>query len=880
MVRVRWTLLLGVFLGVCLGFSIQGEATSESVKKVAIFNPNDVGGSVYGYKGIMGTLRKMKGIVVEYIDSLSLETLQKYDILIFPDCKNVGKQPADWMDCLRTYVKYGGCIVFYHDSVGYVRSPLCQRILFPEVCAGETSLLSTYPEQISIVVANEHFITRDYTREYMIGKRFPLMYYDYVGFEAGPEGKILFTSPDGVPVIVCGEVGKGRVVFNGTVISMKNQEAEEASGTDEDILIKTIEWFSEKSGVDKKAIDKARKEVPPVAKEYRIPDTFVFPTPRRCQIYKTERITLFKNEHPQALIVVGKNAPAKHLLAAREIAEEIRSTFLMSIELPVKKDDQITKRDLAKYNCILIGTPGVNTLLQDALQKKAYTLTESEPGEQGYIIKCFRNSHDKFVVLLAGSDDQGALYAAYSFVQLIKRKEQEIYAVAADIWDRPEFKHRMLGWGGGYPYYFGLEDCKKRIDLFAKMKINLCCYGGAPYPELNEYAKERGIRLGMLYTYNAGLERIINHKCVHENDIDLSGFCWSDERLMKKRLEMVLDRIKKYRPGFYWFHPMDLGYWSRVEKIWPTRCDACKDKFKDPAEADAYMFNTFNEAIKKTDKDILLAFCLPPYQDAPSRNKALYDYLVKLGNLVPKDVMFIIRENSRKEVQAYHEATGHPLMLYQWDGTYDGGTWATLFTAAKDYKGLLDTYWYCVGDQSQELILLGGAEYGWNPDQPVDSYYLMNNFAPRACTFEFGDASQSMKEFYLLDIKHHRINKSWNKNILEREMEKVQKGLALLEKAASLSGVRGKQTIEYCVNFYRQWYLTGQARILLCDPKLTLERAKKLKETGYLQDALLLLKQADDNLNSIDQRIIQEGKMMEFFHQLKTEVEKNAQNWR
>ncbi|MDD5600052.1 MAG: hypothetical protein PHV82_19055, partial [Victivallaceae bacterium] len=214
--------------------------------KAAIYNPNDNGGKVYGENVIYKTLMNAGNINPVFISRL--DKLSQYDCVIIPDCKNFGKEDGkSHFDIekevfqaetkLRNYViNDGGGVIFYHDSVGFLRFPL-GRSVFPELCI-ETKRIAG--QKLRAVL--KHPVSRDIVPE----KYEELMYYDHIAMTKGDGGEVIFKDDKDEAVVIAGKVGKGKVVLNGTMIDVNRHTLEQATGIDKKILINSINWLTEK----------------------------------------------------------------------------------------------------------------------------------------------------------------------------------------------------------------------------------------------------------------------------------------------------------------------------------------------------------------------------------------------------------------------------------------------------------------------------------------------------------------------------------------------------------------------------------------------------------------------------------------------------------
>ena len=239
--------LIGIFF---LRSGIMAEGNSQ----IGIYKGK--GARILVPEPIVNTLLR-EGYRVEPVLSLELESLSKHKVLIMPQC--TGLPPRDnhiYFDNLRSYVEdLGGSIIFYHDSVGYSRGAIGH--IFPEI----VKQAPIRRDLFKMKVITEHPITKGYKK----GEWVKHLYYDHIIMEPGEKGIVLFEDELGGAVVVCGEVGKGRVVFNGTIIAHPSDDPKRqvkiATGVDKDILINSIRWLLEGEGIRKKDIKEVKKRI-------------------------------------------------------------------------------------------------------------------------------------------------------------------------------------------------------------------------------------------------------------------------------------------------------------------------------------------------------------------------------------------------------------------------------------------------------------------------------------------------------------------------------------------------------------------------------------------------------------------------------------------
>lgn len=215
--------------------------------KVGIYNPNEVGGRVFGEMPVYSTLLAADGISPEFIPTL--DNIFQYDCVIIPDCKKLGtKDQGSFLiiekeihhaeQKLRDYVlRDGKGLLFYHDSVGLERFAMGKPV-FPELCLGTKRVDGT-----QLTINAVHPVGKGLKK----GESFTHMYFDHIQMKPGGDGVAVAVDQDGMAVVIAGELGKGRVVLNGTII-FDNHAApvREVVGVDKALLVNTVLWLSGK----------------------------------------------------------------------------------------------------------------------------------------------------------------------------------------------------------------------------------------------------------------------------------------------------------------------------------------------------------------------------------------------------------------------------------------------------------------------------------------------------------------------------------------------------------------------------------------------------------------------------------------------------------
>jgi len=451
---------------------------------------------------------------------------------------------------------------------------------------------------------------------------------------------------------------------------------------------------------------------------------------------------------------------------------------------------------------IVIGGASENDHAASLIQRHSINLSAERPGKQGYVIRFLKSSRGT-IVLLAGSDPQGTLYACVTFRHLLERGPKGAMASRVDITDWPDFKFRGYASVLFYRHCYAakgrtaeetLAFMKRRFDWLLRHKINVTAdynyyksdlrLPQEPLPlesALNAYALERGIYPSIYQSTCVGTAKdkddplfkntaIIGHSRL---------FTWSDEPLLRRRAEVLARFVEANNFAILALHPPDGG--GPVDPSqWSKRSAADKKRWRDDqrAEADALVFNIFCKAARARVPDLKVAYTVYPYSavyldydllkrswptltpDQCERNGRLY--WTEFEKLIPKDVHLVVWNTWPKYMDVFRAIfKGRP--VYYWCDF--AGRWhrQPYFTAVHRYLG---ENWY---DNDGDLVMashdrtrpnlvnqLCSVEFAWNRNAPgaapfngrywdmfKDAYepkMIIQDFAARACRLIWGPA--------------------------------------------------------------------------------------------------------------------------------------------
>lgn len=200
----------------------------------------DRGGSI-GHQGVLKTFERQPEIKAELITDLSLDSLLKCDCIVYPQ-GNLGQSSSryDFFTGLRRYVaETGGAVWFMHNSVGTPRSEFGLETTFPEVARGARER-----RDANTVRVVRHPITRDFERDAIIEHT----YYDHWLIRRRKDAGRSVLMGEGGPVWVAGQVGKGRVLYDGTILlETGSNKPMAATGDYEKLMVAALRWLTQRA---------------------------------------------------------------------------------------------------------------------------------------------------------------------------------------------------------------------------------------------------------------------------------------------------------------------------------------------------------------------------------------------------------------------------------------------------------------------------------------------------------------------------------------------------------------------------------------------------------------------------------------------------------
>jgi len=204
------------------------------------------GGSSIGHEGALMTFQDKPGIAVEYVTDLSLDSLLKYDCIIYPQ-GTLGHSSTryDFFTGLRRYVvEGGGAVWFMHDATGSLRSEFGSKTVFPEVCLGAARRVDSNKAR---VIRNP--IAKGFAEDAVIEHT----YYDHWRLRRNHKkaGRNVLLDEENGAVWIAGQVGEGRVLYDGTIFLSSTNKPDPASGDHLKLALGAIRWLTQRENTAK-----------------------------------------------------------------------------------------------------------------------------------------------------------------------------------------------------------------------------------------------------------------------------------------------------------------------------------------------------------------------------------------------------------------------------------------------------------------------------------------------------------------------------------------------------------------------------------------------------------------------------------------------------
>lgn len=359
------------------------------------------------------------------------------------------------------------------------------------------------------------------------------------------------------------------------------------------------------------------------------------------------------------------------------------------------------------------------------------------PPRQGYVIRFAR--HDgKALAVVAGSDVDGARYGCITLSMLLQ-PGPTLPEASVDDW--PDYKYRM----GFNVRRAELARVRPAIDQAFRAKLNLV-WGGGVYStlekmlasaeqrrEVYEYAAERGIRVVIGNYFDVGPapypEDMAGHsvQCYpYKPEQGLIGhrgraFTWSRDDLIDAKGDLVARFIRETGADVFYLHSMDTGHRDNPEN-WTHRTPMDRERWgNDRARADANLMGRIYAKMREASPDAMLFAVAYPYGASYLQYPDIRAWLATLSDMLPEDIYFCVREDTRENMVKWKESNRHGRFVYH--APYPssmrlmfqtGGRYARTF-----YFDDRDVYWFLPSSDSLHWPHVWvAAEYAWNTKAP------------------------------------------------------------------------------------------------------------------------------------------------------------------
>ena len=510
----------------------------------------------------------------------------------------------------------------------------------------------------------------------------------------------------------------------------------------------------------------------------------ITPTPKMIEVAEG-RLVLVRDGRPAALVVAPDKPSPKERVAVEDVVAGVKA--LRGVALAVKSASQVTERELATSNLILVAGESPHALVA------RFRRTSPKPfGEQAYVIEFPKPN----LCVLSGADNQGALWAAVTFRQLLRKERGGVSAARATVTDWPDIKNRSFaGLEAQFRQRFyygektkGAEDGRRRAEWVFRLKGNMLrgasrgyAYSSAGDPRFRtpeqiawyravaDHADRCGVRLYEGGSWSVGATIFDGDKDAYAECINHRGglFCWGRDDLLDKKVRATLFMAERASLGGLSFHAIDTGGRSGNYEMWRQRCPHCRKRFGDDrAAADAHFIGRLSSALSAYDPGFLKFFIVYPYGVIYlDIDPNVLKWAESLSRKLPQDIFLCQRENTRANTERWRRAFKRFLYVYHQPGhSGTNGAFLTAFRHAQTFFfGGPDMYEVTTFWTQYDLMNAGSAEYSWNVAAPCHEDFAIETcirdsrepreifrlYLPRWCRVVFGkEAGPHLEKVY------------------------------------------------------------------------------------------------------------------------------------
>lgn len=201
-------------------------------KKQTPVNKIPAGKIGIGISGFQSNIIKLPANAYPYeLQEISSEHLRNVKLLILQNFNAKLDADSPTVKILREYVKNGGNLLLIHDSGYFMASP------FPEIVKGYF-IPKEHGDGRHILDTEIKISKPCPPAPDLAGETYKTSFNDHLVFKVAAQGKVFAKDKHNYPVIIGGQFGKGKVVFNGCYYRKIKKDSTEAA-----FLENLINWF-------------------------------------------------------------------------------------------------------------------------------------------------------------------------------------------------------------------------------------------------------------------------------------------------------------------------------------------------------------------------------------------------------------------------------------------------------------------------------------------------------------------------------------------------------------------------------------------------------------------------------------------------------------
>jgi hypothetical protein len=206
-------------------------ASWQQEKQISV-NKIPTGKTGIAISGLNSNIIKLPNNAYPYeLQKISLKHLQNAKLVILQNFNAKLSASSPTVKILREYVKDGGNLLLIHDTGYFMDSP------FPEIVKGYF-IPKEQGDGRHILDSEIKISNPCIPAPFLAGKAYKTSFNDHLVFKVAPQGQVFARDKYDYPVIIGGQFGKGKVVFNGCYYRKIKQNSTETV-----FLESLINWF-------------------------------------------------------------------------------------------------------------------------------------------------------------------------------------------------------------------------------------------------------------------------------------------------------------------------------------------------------------------------------------------------------------------------------------------------------------------------------------------------------------------------------------------------------------------------------------------------------------------------------------------------------------